>query len=102
MQVRPRIFELQIDDWNADEAARHGVSERELRQVLDNAPVFISNKKGHRAPIVMIGPTFGGRLLTVPLSPTDIETVWRPATAWDSSAGEASRYHAALPHHPSR
>ena len=54
--MRVRIFDLQIDDWNADEAGRHGVSEREIRQVLDNEPVFLPNKRGHRAPIIMIGP----------------------------------------------
>jgi hypothetical protein len=93
--VRVRIFELQIDDWNADEAARHGVSEREIRQVLDGEPIFLPNKRGHRASIIMIGPTYGGRMLTIPLAPTDIEAVWRPATAWDSSPGECVRYEAA-------
>ena len=93
--VRVRIFDLQIDDWNADEAARHGVSEREIRQVLDGEPVFLPNKRGHRASIIMIGPTYGGRMLTIPLAPTDVDEVWRPATAWDSSPGECSRYRAA-------
>lgn len=76
-----RVYDLDIDDGNADEAARHGVSEREMRQGLDNAPVFKPNKKGHEAPVVMIGPTFGGRFLTIPLSLTWDETRWRPATA---------------------
>jgi hypothetical protein len=93
--VRVRIFDLQIDDWNADEAARHGVSEREIRQVLDGEPVFLPNKRGHRASIIMIGPTYGGRMLTIPLAPTDVEEVWRPATAWNSSPGECARYRAA-------
>jgi hypothetical protein len=66
--MRVRIFHLQIDDLNADEAARHGVSEREIRQVLDGEPVFLPNKRGHRASIIMIGPTYGGRMLTIPLA----------------------------------
>ena len=93
--MRVNIFELQIDDWNADEAARHHVSEREIRQVLDNEPILLPNKRGHEAPIIMIGPTFGGRMLTIPLSPTAMDGVWRPATAWDSSAGERARYQSA-------
>jgi hypothetical protein len=93
--VHVSISELQIDDWNADEASRHHVSEREIRQVLDNEPIFLPNKRGHEAPIVMIGPTFGGRMLTIPLSPTAIEGLWRPATAWDSSSGERARYQSA-------
>ena len=100
--MRIRVYDLQIDDANADEAARHGVSEAEMRQVLDGEPAFLPNKKGHRAPIVMIGPTFGGRLLTIPLSPTGMDEVWRPATAWDSSAGERARYDAARSNRPTR
>jgi len=93
--VRYRIYDLEIDEWNEDEMARHGVGSGEVRGVLDNEPRFLPNKKGHRAPLVMIGRTFGGRLLTVPLSPTAIEGVWRPASAWGSSAGERARYQAA-------
>jgi hypothetical protein len=100
--VHIRVYDLQIDDGNADEAARHGVREGEIRQVLDGEPVFLPNKKGHKASIVMIGPTFGGRLLTIPLSPTAMDDVWRPATAWDSSAGERARYAVARPGRSSR
>jgi len=100
--VRIRVYDLQIDDWNADEAARHGVAEAEMRQVLDGEPVFLRNKKGRQAPAIMIGPTFGGRLLTVPLSPTGVEEVWRPTTAWDSSKDERARYDAARTGRPTR
>lgn len=97
-----RVYDLQIDEWNESEAAQHGVSEAEIRQVLDGEPVFLPNKKGHQAPVVMIGPTHGGRLLTVPLGHTGIDHVWRPASAWDSSRGEAARYHAAFTRRPTR
>lgn len=100
--MRIRVYELQVDDWNAEEAGRHGVSEAEIRQVLDEDPIFLPNKKGHRAPLVMIGPTAGGRFLTIPLGPIDAEGVWRPATAWDSSKGERARYDAACSRRSSR
>jgi|GEM_PF-6530432 len=61
-----QVFDLEFDEWNEGEMARHHVTEREVRQVLDNDPVFLRNKKTHPAPIVMIGPTYGGRMLTVP------------------------------------
>jgi len=93
--MRLRIFDLQIDDWNEEEAARHNVTEQEIRQVLDNTPIFLPNKKRHAAPVIMIGPTYGGRFLTVPLRPTDIQGIWRPATAFPSSDGEIARYEAA-------
>ena len=93
--MRVRIDDLQFDEWNESEMARHNVSEREVRQVLDGEPVFLPNKKGHAAPIVMLGMTYGGRLLTVPLGRTGVEGLWRPASAWDSSKGERARYDAA-------
>lgn len=100
--MRVRVDSLQFDEGNEDEMAPHHVNEREVRQVLDGEPVLLPNKKGHEAPIVMIGPTFGGRFLTVPLGRTGLEGVWRPATAWDSSRGERARYDAAHSGHPTR
>lgn len=100
--MRVRIDDLQFDEWNESEMARHHVGEREVRQVLDGEPVFLPNKKGHKAPIVMLGPTYGGRLLTVPLGRTDVQGLWRPASAWDSSKGERARYDAASSNRPTR
>ena len=100
--MRVRVDDLEFDDGNADHMAPRGVTERDVRQVHDNEPVFLPNKKGHEAPVIMIGPTYGGRFLTVPLSRTGVEGRWRPATAWDSSKGERARYDAAFPHRPSR
>jgi hypothetical protein len=96
------VEDLEIDDWNEVECARHGVTMREVRQVLEGEPAYFPNKKSGSATLVMVGPTAGGRMLTVPLSPTAIEGVWRPATAWDSSAHEANRYHAARGTRPRR
>lgn len=87
-----QIDDLEFDEWNEAEMAQHQVSVREVLQVLDNAPRFFRNKKGHAATLRMIGPTFGGRYLTVPLQPTSRPGVWRPATAWDSSEAERWRY----------
>jgi hypothetical protein len=86
------IYDLEIDEWNETEMARHRVRPIEAVQVLDGEPVFLPNKKPHAASVVMIGPTHGGRLLTVPLAPTARPGVWRPATAWDASDGERARY----------
>jgi hypothetical protein len=100
--MRIRVDELEFDDGNVDHMAPHGIRERDVRQVLDHEPVFLPNKKGHAASVVMIGPTFGGRLLTIPLSQTAVERRWRPVTAWDSSKGERARYDAGFPHRPTR
>jgi hypothetical protein len=90
--VHIEIYDLQFDDGNESEITRHRVRVVEIVQVLDGEPVFLANRKGHSATVVMIGPTYGGRFLTVPLAPTPAVGVWRPATAWDSSDGEKARY----------
>jgi len=87
-----QVNQLLTDDWNEDEAARHSVSTREMRQVKNSEPEFFPNKKGHQATLIMIGPTFGGRFLTIPLASTPVRGVWRPATAWESSEREIKLY----------
>lgn len=91
----PYITDLEIDaeDGNRFHIERHGITADEVFQVLDNSLyVIIRNRNEHRAPYVMIGPTYGGRLLTIPIAPTDLDGVWRPSTAWDAKRGERTVY----------
>lgn len=89
-----RILDLEFDDANEDEMWRHRVTPEEVWQVLENAPIVLPNTSGHRQPLVLLGPTFGGRLLVVPLAPIDEPGgIWRPATAWQADASEEARYH---------
>jgi hypothetical protein len=85
------VAHLIIDRHNRAEMARHGVARYEVDQIVWNRNVFYDNRRGEPGSILMIGETDGGRLLTVPLAPTDDPTTWRPATAFD-----ASRHHRAL------
>ena len=71
-----------MDESNAEETARHGVTEREVLQVLDNRYVTKRNRRGHKATHILIGRTNGGRCLAIPVEPTHEQGVWRPATAW--------------------
>jgi len=96
------IEDLQFDEWNEEECARHAVSGREIRQVLEGEPAFFPNKKGHRASLIMVCDTLGGRMLTVLLAAADVEGGWRPAMGWDSSASEVARYNAARGQRPRR
>jgi len=86
------IYDVEIDEYNESEMARHGVGPDEVGQILDDEPRFYANKGGHSATRVMVGKTYGGRLLTVPLAPTPVEGTWRPATAYDASTGDRTRY----------
>ena len=88
----PTIYDLDFDEWNLEKLGRRSISDREVRQVLDNDPVFLRNKREHRAEILMVGPTLGGRFLTVPLARTEAPDIWRPATGWESDQDEVAKY----------
>jgi hypothetical protein len=85
------VAHLIIDRHNRAEMARHGVSRRDVDQLLWNRNIVVRNPRGERGSVGLIGETHGGRLLSVPLAPTDDPTTWRPATAFD-----AGRHHRAL------
>jgi hypothetical protein len=85
------VAELEFDEHEA-EMARHGVSAIEVFQVLEADYRLFRNKRNRAAEYVMIGVSYGGRLLTVPLARTAVPGRWRPATAWESSTAERTRY----------
>ena len=83
--TRHGVGPLVIDERNLTEMRRHGVSPREIEQVVSNRHITTPNPRGELGSILLIGETDGGRLLTVPLAPTADPTTWRPATAFDAS-----------------
>jgi len=87
------VADLEFDEYNEAEMARHGVTPTDVWQVLDDAPRYFRNPAGRGATHKMIGFTDGGLLLTVPISQTAIEDRWRPATAWPSGASQSAQYH---------
>jgi uncharacterized DUF497 family protein len=89
--ARHVVSDLIFDEHNEREMARHGVTADEVDELKWNRKVFSDNPRGEPGSMLLIGKTNGGRLLTVPLAPTDDPTAWRPATAFDSS-----RHHRAL------
>lgn len=89
--ARHVVSDLIFDEHNEREMARHGVVRREVEQLKGNRNVVLRNPRGEGGNVLLVGETDGGRLLTVPLAPTDDPTLWRPATAFD-----AGRHHRAL------
>ena len=71
---------------------KHQVNVTEVLQVHAGAPKYFVNTGGHRAPIVMVGPTVAGRFLCVPVEPTGRMGVWRPITAFDANTHHKDRY----------
>lgn len=79
------IEAFEIDEYNEAEMAKHAVTPREVRQVLDGRNFTIrKNKRQHPGqPYIMVGTTDGGRLLHIPIRALDEQPgVWRPATAF--------------------
>jgi hypothetical protein len=64
---------------------RHRVSKAEVEHVVANRHITAPNPRGEPGSILLIGETDGGRVLTVPLAPTNDPATWRPATAFDAS-----------------
>lgn len=86
------IAELEFDEHNEAEMARHSVTPVEVLQVLEQDYRLFRNRRNRAAEYVMIGTSHGGRSLTVPLVRTAVPGRWRPATAWESSTAERKRY----------
>lgn len=82
--VRHVVTDLIFDEHNEAEMARHGVVRYDVEQIRWNRNLVLRNPRGGRRSVLLIGETDGGRLLTVPLAPTDDPATWRPATAFDS------------------
>lgn len=95
-----RVEELLIDEvFDAHMAEeerqydKHDVSGEELRQVHTRDPEYFENVgEGHRASIIMVGPTNNDRMLAVPLEPTHDRGVWHPVTAFEANAHHRKSY----------
>jgi hypothetical protein len=89
--MRLDVDEPYFDDENLGEMARHHVTPDEANQVRDGHPSFHVNIGTQRAAShVMVGRTFGGRLLFVPISRV-MPGVWRPRTAFEPTPHQANQ-----------
>lgn len=81
VEVRMLIW----DELNEEHIADHGVTVREVYQVVENPHVVVKNRKRRRGKYLMIGRTRGGRVLTVALANTRTVDTWRPVTAYEAT-----------------
>ncbi len=74
--------------------AAHGIAVDEVRQVNDGDRIVIRNPRPRaEGSVLMIGPTHGGRILTVVLNPEPSDVgAWHVRTAWESSTAQIARY----------
>lgn len=91
MSRPPRVADFAFDDENVDKMWEHGIRQEQVRQVLDNRPAIVVNRKGRRGLFMIIGRDNGGACITVPIEPTADVLVWRPITAWPCKESEEAR-----------
>lgn len=87
----PAVEAFLFDDDNEEKLAAHGLSARQVFQVLENESIILVNRKGRRAPYLMIGLDKGGSCIAIPIEPTYDPTVWRPVTAWRCKDAERAK-----------
>jgi hypothetical protein len=66
-----------------------------VRQVSDGDRIVIRNPRPRvDGSVLLIGPTYGGRILTVVLNPDSLDSgAWHVGTAWPASTAQSNRYH---------
>lgn len=89
-QGSPRVDELEFDEHNEDELARHGIDPLRVYAVVTGRPLFVRNKRGRAAAYKVIGPDSGGTMLTIAIAATAVSGRWRPVTGWPSTKGEVT------------
>jgi uncharacterized DUF497 family protein len=78
----PVIEEFLIDDLNETKISLHGLSVRQIIQVLENKHVIIPNRKHRRGLYLVVGRDNGGNCIAIPIERTYDSKLWRPITAW--------------------
>lgn len=70
------------------------ISPEEVRQVNDGDRIVIRNPRPRvDGSVLMIGPTHGGRVLTIVLNPEPLDLgAWDVRTAWEASPAQIARY----------
>ena len=87
----PTILDFHFDDQNTRKIARHGLTTRQVLQVLDGKVAKARNKRSRGASYRLIGRDHGGQAITIFVEPTHDPVVWRPVTARKSEPHEEAR-----------
>lgn len=82
MASRSNVADFAMDDVNEDEIAKHGISRRQLFEVLNASHHVKKYRRGRRATYMVIGRDRQGQCIAIPIEPTPDRAIWRPVTAW--------------------
>lgn len=82
MASSPRIEAFLIDDENEDKFSVHGLSARQVTEVLENSHVVLRNRRQRRGLFLVVGRDNSGGCIAIPVEATHQRALWRPITAW--------------------
>ena len=88
MEIRGLVWR----SGNVAKLAAHGISQREVREIVAVDRWVTTVHPDYPDQVRIIGPTRAGRLLTIAMEATDDPVVWRPVTGWPSTDEEIA-YH---------
>ena len=71
-----------FDEANEEKIGAHGLTIAQVDQILDESYVVVLNRKGRRAPLLLVGHDHGGTCIATPIEPSHYDGWWRPITAW--------------------
>jgi hypothetical protein len=88
------IVVLLFSERTVAKLAAHAITPEEVRQAAAGDRIVLRNPRPRVAgSVLMIGPTHGGRILTVVLNPEPADDgAWHVRTAWPASAAQSRRY----------
>ena len=89
------IAHLVIDDSTALKLGRRAISQHEVHELRRNGAIALRNPRPRvEGSRLLVGPTDGGRLLTVVIEPDLLdEAIWHVRSAWDTGGWERRAYH---------
>ena len=87
------IAELDWDPTNIAKLATHGITRREVDQLVNYGRYVVDVHPEYPDQVRIIGPTIAGRFLTIALGLVDEEAgIWRPISGWSTSEREEAYY----------
>jgi hypothetical protein len=89
--ARITIREFRISERAAEKFWSHGITQRQVEEVLLSRLIVTINRKDRVAEYLAIGRDGNGRCIAIPLAATDDPSVWRPNTAWYCKPGESAK-----------
>ncbi len=87
----PEIADFLVDENNEEKFAGHGLSVRQVLQILDNEYGLVPNRRGCRGLYLLVGRENGRTCIAAPIEPTNILDLWRQITAWPCKASELAQ-----------